>query len=508
MSAELRTISVSISSMNATPSDPDSFLSTIASPGADARGWVRRCRTSTAIGARRRSRRGPRTCRGTSSCRTTTLAPARAYPAMSHSVASATVTEHAVRWVFERVDPNTSGASGKIIDLFRNEGTPERGFLQSHAPGSRRDADGARGDPELVGRGRRTPQGTARGAAAFAIDFDFEDRAGERRDRLVDSLGLRELADTCECASLRRDEERETRLGIGTGDCLRDLDDGRAAAHLQDRRTRRFGHVRTLGGRRIADVSRDAVDRLQREGRRIRRDVRIRKGGTDPGEPSADRSRLHVLPCRAPTSQTSRGGYSESPTGDGTRYEGESLNGFARFGQPIEGDRVVPFENDAADAVAASLGLDVRDPEVLEQLGTTFLVVDPSVDRTRTPGRGRAELVAGTAREPFQRADHRRRSDRTTLPAKEEPSAARRSCEAFDHHVAGSTPTIGTSCFVRAATRPQGGETLELGTLVLVADPEGWSFPDESVDGSDRRAVARRAHARPPDDRRVPPPGT
>ncbi|MCY3786970.1 MAG: hypothetical protein OXG47_09645 [bacterium] len=40
---------------------------------------------------------------------------------------------------------------------------------------------------------------------------------------------------------------------------------------------------------------------------------------------------------------------------------------------------VRPFENEAADEVAASLGLTVRNPETPELLGTTFLLVEPTV---------------------------------------------------------------------------------------------------------------------------------
>jgi len=61
---------------------------------------------------------------------------------------------------------------------------------------------------------------------------------------------------------------------------------------------------------------------------------------------------------------------------------GFNFTGFARFGNCLEGDghTAQPFENAEADSVAASLGIKCRDPEEIENLGTTFLVVDPTVD--------------------------------------------------------------------------------------------------------------------------------
>jgi hypothetical protein len=154
----------------------------------------------------------------------------------------------------------------------------------------------------------------------------------------------------------------------------------------------------------------------------------------------------------------------------------------------IEDDRVVPFENEVADAVASSLGLEVRDPDVLEQLGTTFLVVDPSV----TP----ADLQVAVERNWWPALLENRfsvqildtnRNEHPCRPKKNPQLDA--FVEAFEHHVSGSAPTIGRRVSLGSYT-PQGGETLDLGTLVLVADPEGWSFPDESASAAtDERSL-------------------
>src|SRR5687767_54208 len=44
------------------------------------------------------------------------------------------VTSDAHKWTFERINPDASGTSGKISDLFRNEGVDQRGHLAVDAP--------------------------------------------------------------------------------------------------------------------------------------------------------------------------------------------------------------------------------------------------------------------------------------------------------------------------------------------------------------------------------------
>ncbi len=86
----------------------------------------------------------------------------------------------------------------------------------------------------------------------------------------------------------------------------------------------------------------------------------------------------------------------------GQHHRGDrSYRGFARHGHAKGPDTIVPFENEKADEIADGLGIPVRDPDFPEQLGTTFLLIDPTVrspDLVTSPatppgrGRGGAEL--------------------------------------------------------------------------------------------------------------------
>jgi len=61
------------------------------------------------------------------------------------------------------------------------------------------------------------------------------------------------------------------------------------------------------------------------------------------------------------------------------KFADTSFTGFARFGRD-SGSGIVPFENDEADAIAGRLGLDERRADRPEDLGTTFLLIEPTVE--------------------------------------------------------------------------------------------------------------------------------
>jgi len=151
-----------------------------------------------------------------------------------------------------------------------------------------------------------------------------------------------------------------------------------------------------------------------------------------------------------------------------------SFTGFGRFGEHEDGHKVQPFVNKDADRIAASLGLAVRNPHEPQLLGTTFLLVEPTVDEH--------DLVAAI--------------ERNWWPALEE--------DIFDAVVAGhdsrlhprprTNPVL--KSFVQAyelATIPEdNGPDIErrqydldsaarrLGSLGLLADRDGWSYPDQT----------------------------
>lgn len=64
---------------------------------------------------------------------------------------------------------------------------------------------------------------------------------------------------------------------------------------------------------------------------------------------------------------------------DGKDYEGKALFADLKQSGPTGRPRPVPYEDEVADSWAAELGFPARDPDEVEDLGTSFLVVDPAV---------------------------------------------------------------------------------------------------------------------------------
>ncbi len=175
----------------------------------------------------------------------------------------------------------------------------------------------------------------------------------------------------------------------------------------------------------------------------------------------------------------------------------ESFTGFARYGRTCDEKTVVPFENHEADKVAAVLGLRVRDPARVEDLGTSLLLVKPTVKPE--------DLVTAI--------------ERSWWPALEDPTLR---FHAVVHTSDGTTLHPRPKCddvlrtFVDSyelATTPQDTHTKErrrydfkrhrdfdrLGALGLVAEPQGWSYPEQSegdteTDHRSLVALVRKPH--------------
>ena len=178
-----------------------------------------------------------------------------------------------------------------------------------------------------------------------------------------------------------------------------------------------------------------------------------------------------------------------------------SYTGAARFGVPREshdghhGDDIVePFENEAADLVAAALGLEVRSSSEPEQLGTTFILVEPTVDEH--------DLVKAI--------------ERNWWPALEDIDGFNAVVEGYEgRHIPRPRTDAVLRSFIDAyevATVPQSDDgtperrhydlsngATALGSLGLLADQDGWSWPkqtgtqdDQGIDHRSLVALVRK----------------
>ncbi|MFZ9042917.1 MAG: hypothetical protein ACO225_14695, partial [Ilumatobacteraceae bacterium] len=162
---------------------------------------------------------------------------------------------------------------------------------------------------------------------------------------------------------------------------------------------------------------------------------------------------------------------------------GTNYTGFARFGRST-GDGVVPFENDVADDVARRLGIAIRDASDDDDLGTTFLLIDPTVegpDLVKAIERNwwpaiEDDMLTATVRDHGERLIPRPRRDPELQPF----------IEAYDLALSApdNLPTERKRTTLSRLTTSD-GRALQLGSLGLVAESGGWSYAggDDDADG-------------------------
>jgi hypothetical protein len=157
----------------------------------------------------------------------------------------------------------------------------------------------------------------------------------------------------------------------------------------------------------------------------------------------------------------------------------ENFTGFGSLSAGVDG-RILPHENEEADRIAVSLGLDVRDPNIVEQLGTTFLLIDPVVE----PG----ELVSAIERSwwpALQEGDFIAKvvdyEGNALYPRPKRDELLKTFIDAWE--LVHGIREPGSDDWRTPLSGPGGHGTV--GMIGLVADLNGWSFADESVGPND-----------------------
>lgn len=403
-------------------------------------------------------------------------------------------------WRFERVDPGSSGISGKVGDLFRNEELESRGHLVAGAPSSAATLmarEVIQNSWDAADELRRLEPTIS----PFSIDFLFQERIGSARANLIEALGLRELASHARTVAASPDE-RQKILGLGVDDCLLHLDDG--------------GDVRCCeivehGASGMSGPWKGAESRMFLAMLALGYNKKAAGSGGTFGygkagliRASASRIVLAYSCFRPhPDDPATRRLLGVAYWGQHTLH-GSAFNGFARFGLEVDGGpTVAPFVDERADDVARSLGLRVRDPNVTMELGTTFLVIDPVVQAD--------ELVTAVERNWWPAL-----LDEKFTVLIERPDGSPVACRprtnksiasyvrAYDLLETGSPAEDDTS-FVREIPtyQPEGHDRMKCGTVALVAEPQGWSFPDEDAETPDGATESRSLVALTRDPRMV-----
>lgn len=372
-------------------------------------------------------------------------------------------------WHWETIDPSHNSTSGDIAKLFRNEAAKAPGALGISAPpvdatllareGIQNSWDAGRQlAAELEAAGETPPK--------FRIRFVYRTLTGEEKARFVEDLGLGELAE-------RAAVEDRKKLGLGEDDCLAHIHDAtvplRILELVESATTGMYGPwVGAASRLYLAMVSVGFTAKAEGAGgsygygksgllrgsrtRTVVAHTCFRERDDDPGV------------TRRLLGMTYWGTHGEH-------------TGFARFGDH-SGTGVKPLENEVADDVATKLGIGLRDPDSAKDLGSTFLLVDPSVapdDLVKAIERNWWPAIMDVECEFDVSVETEDGHKLVPRPRKDEVL----STFIRGYEIALSPPDNSHSNEFRrdiGKYQPTGGQRLRLGTVGLVADLASWSY--------------------------------
>jgi hypothetical protein len=397
-------------------------------------------------------------------------------------------------WYWEQPDPMVSGSSGDLAKLFRNEAVRQPSVFAaeriSHtATVMAREVIQNSWDAAHDLRRQMAAEGSD--PPGFSIEFRYRELTLEQKRDLVDRLDLRGLRSHVTVSGEDGQHSNRAALGLTESDCLDHLDDDTPLTVLQ---------VVESGASGMYGPFEKARSKLYLALISLGYTVKHEGAGGSFGFGKAGLirgSRIHSLVAYTC--------FREQPDDPGvTRrllgmsywgqhdIDGVAYNGFARYGQSVEPAGRRPFENDDADAGAASLGLPLRTASDSNQLGSTFLLIDPVVDpddlvkavaRSWWPALMESQFVVRVVTPDGRTLVPRPKSDRVLAPF----------LRGFELALTTQDNSIATEFAKELPRTTATGDSRPTGSIGLVADLNGWSYPNEIVHDEEDGGIAHRS---------------
>ena len=386
-----------------------------------------------------------------------------------------------LRWHWEEVDPARTNASGDLSKMFKNEPVKVPGVFSVDAPSPAaallvREVIQNSWDAALE---RRDAEQTSE---PFEVRFKFRHESNSRRREIAERLGLWELSYRAATVANRRS------LGLDDTDCLVDLDEDDDLTLLEISERAGGG----MYGPWVGDKSKLWLA-LCSIG--MTSEVAGRGGSYGYGKAGLIRGSAirTVVAYTCFEERPEELGVTRRLLGmtywDSHAFDGTSWTGSARFGQLRQGTGVEPYENDEADVVAEHLGLRVRDPSVESDLGSSFLLVEPTVEvgdvvsaieRYWWPALYEQSLHFEAVVEDAEGDEHH--------PRPQSSETIRPFITAYE---VATTPQDNRRGSVRRRAFRRHGEFDSPGVLGLIADQAGWSHPEysEGESGVEHRSL-------------------
>lgn len=380
------------------------------------------------------------------------------------------------KWTWEQTDPDRSGSSGDLAKLFKNEAVKNPGVFSAEAPSEHATLMAREVIQNSADAAAELADELGDEAPDFEISFEFESLATAAKAFLVDTLDLASIAAR---GTNLGDPGWRARLGLDRDDVL---------DHLHDSSPLKVLKVVERGTTGMYGPFKGAQSKLYLALISLGYTAKSDGAGGSYGYGKAGLIRgsaiRTVVAYTAFRERDGDAGVTRRLLGmtywGQHELDGLSYTGFARFGARHESGATRPFENDEADAVATQLGFDVRTADRLDDLGTTFLLIEPTVRPE--------DLTVAVARNWWPALEDGRMTvtvsanGRTSVPRPMKDPVLKTFVDAY--HLAttdqdNAKPNQYRQSFRRASI---GDLQLKLGGLGLVAEPGGWSYEPDGAD--------------------------
>ena len=401
------------------------------------------------------------------------------------------------KWIWETVDPGRAGAAGNFSKQFKNLQVKAPGVMASEEP----PADAVLLAREVIQNSwdaaaelRYDEQATGREQPDFEIDFVFDTVNGADADNLAEAMKLHEhQARIDKLGSLHGDRFNGRKaVGLGVGDYLDGATELTTLKIVERGTTGMYGPWRGRESKMyLALVSVGFTQKHAGAGG----SYGFGKAGLIRGSRIRTVIAYSCFRERSNDQGVTRRLFGMTYWG-GHEIDGSSFTGFARFGCHHEGS-AIPFENEEADRIAEQLGLDPRDPGTIDELGTTFLLIDTDIDP--------AELCSAIERNWWPALEETSFTATVVAPdGKRLRPSARRQPDLLPfviaHEIAqekqkdeqeGKQKAPDAERFARSFEpfKDSADNVHKLGTVGIVAEVGGWSYPGDTNPAIDHRSL-------------------
>lgn len=409
---------------------------------------------------------------------------------MPKKLSSPNTVDEPPKWAWESENPNYNGGAGDVAALFRAEGVEAPGVLEIDAPAAEASLfsrEAIQNSWDAAREWQSTCNENGIKLHPFSIEFRFTEYEGSKKLKLAYALGLDEHARQLRAAKGSRGSSLN--LGLASTEALDSLTDGTKPLRVLT--------MTEHGGLGMPGSWGAGESRMLSALLRVGYTLKAEGAGGSYGYGKAG-----LIAASAIRTVVAYSAFAEDRSDPGvtrrligvTYWKNHSIRqakftGWARLGEEIFSKddfgihrSAKPYENEKADEQANELGIAIRTPKNPGGTGTTFMIIEPTINATdlctaiqRYWWPAMLDNSSGLLTKII---DYDGSESIPSVP-KDDPHMQPfvRAFELASRHQ--DTKSKEEARVDLGAYSPAGNNNYSLGNLGLVANIQGWSFPDD-----------------------------